>query len=115
MIKYPIPLEEMVFIKRLWDELWKKTETINKSFHYTEVHNEKRQLILEVMKLFLDHNGHLEAGTRFAWQFKEDMQKIVEKRFNVPDFSGIPDSKILTDDDAKKAAKRLWQPDKIDG
>ena len=54
MIKFPVTLKQMVFLKRLWEDLWAKVDTPNYPYGPLEVHSEKRQMLLLVQILFLD-------------------------------------------------------------
>lgn len=84
LIQFPIPLKAMVFLKRLWEEIWKKTETPNIYYLYYTVHSEKRTMLMEAQKLFLDNYGWLDPNIRFLYEIiaeaKEEILKEVMER-----------------------------------
>lgn len=77
MIKYPIPLKQMVFLKRLWEELWHKEETPNITYDVPMVHSCKRDLVFDVQVLFLDALGIGQNLPKYRYQ---DMEKIRQNK-----------------------------------
>ncbi|MCK5161054.1 MAG: hypothetical protein KAQ99_05715 [Candidatus Aureabacteria bacterium] len=77
MIKFPVTLKQMVFLKRLWEELWKNEETPNITYDYNMVHSGKRDLVFDVQVLFLDA---LEIGKSLPLYRWQDLEKIRQNK-----------------------------------
>ena len=116
MIKYPIPLKQMVFLKRLWEELWEHEETPNITYDVPMVHSGKRDLVFDVQVLFLDALGIGRDLPKYRYQDwekirqnkllellvdKQQIQTVNEVR---AEQTGEPilDSNIKTSEDARK-------------
>lgn len=81
MIQFPIPLKAMVFLKRLWGELWQNEETPNIPYPSHMVHSCKRDVVFDVQVLFLDAFGIGENLPLYRWQDLEAERSKIYTRY----------------------------------
>ena len=67
----------MVFLKRLWEELWHKEETPNITYAVHMVHSCKRDLVFDVQVLFLDV---MELGRNLPKYRYQDLEELRQNK-----------------------------------
>lgn len=116
MIKFPIDLEQMIFLKRLWGELWHKEETPNSYYPVFMVHSCKRDIVFDVQVLFLDALGIGKDLPKYRWQrlaeeryeIIEEVKKQIAAGVKIPIHEVDPYGKILSIDEVR--AEQTGEP-----